>query len=80
MSGWPTLRARQHDGVDHAKRFRMRVTNAANALGRASEEMDQAAYEGHDDECRKLHQEAHALLIKFQDKWERVCAAWKGSK
>ena len=32
MSGWPSLRARQHDGVDHAKRFRMRVTNAGNAL------------------------------------------------
>ena len=78
MSGWPSLRARQHDGVDHAKRFRMRVTNAANALGKASEEMEQAAFEGNDEECRKLHQEAHALYEKFYDKWRRVCAAGKG--
>lgn len=79
MSGFPTLRARQHDGVDHAERYRMRVTNAANALGKASVEMELAAFEGNDDECRKLHQEAHALLIKFRDKWERVCVACKGA-
>ena len=80
MSGWPTLRARQHDGVDHAKRYRMRVTNAANALGKASVEMEQAAFEGNDDECRKLHQEAQSLLVKFRDKWERVCVSGKGAK
>lgn len=78
MSGWPSLRARQHDGVDHAKRYRMRVTNAANALGKASAEIEQAAFEGHDDECRKLYQDAHALYEKFLDKWRRVCAAGKG--
>lgn len=78
MSGWPSLRARQNDGVDHAKRYRMRVTNAVNELGKAILEMKHAELEGHDDECRKLHQEAHALLIKLQDKWERVCAAGKG--
>lgn len=80
MSGWPTLRASQHDGVIRAKRYRMRVTNAANALGKASVEMGQAAFEGNDDECRKLHQEAQALLIKFRDKWERVCVAVKGAR
>lgn len=78
MSGWPSLRARQHDGVDHAKRYRMRVTNAANELGKASAEIEQAAFEGHDEECRKLHQEAHSLYEKFYDKWRRVCAAGKG--
>ena len=80
MSGWPTLRARQHDGVDHTERYRMRVTNAANALGKASVEMEQAAFEGNDDECRKLHQEAQSLLVKFRDKWERVCVSWKVAK
>ena len=80
MSGWPTLRARQHDGVDHTERYRMRVTNAANALGKASVEMEQAAFDGNDDECRKLHQEAQSLLVKFRDKWERVCVSGKGAK
>ena len=80
MSGCPTLRARQHDGVDHTERYRMRVTNAANALGKASEEMRQAAFEGHDEECRKLHQEAQSLLVKFRDKWERVCVSGNVAK
>lgn len=30
------------------------------------------------EECRKLHQEVHALYEKFYDKWRRVCAAGKG--
>lgn len=79
MSGWPTMSRPRGYGVDHAKLFRKRVTNAVNALGKASEEMHQAYFEScHDSECEALHRDAHALYEKFVDKWRRVCAAGKG--
>ena len=46
-----------------------RVTDAANLIGRACQEIEQAGY--HDPTCRKLHLAACALHKRFFRVWER---------
>ena len=70
--GWPSITIPRR-GVDHAKMYKKRVTNAANYASRAAEEIEQAFYESGDAECHALHAEMDAVLQKLHDKWRRVC-------
>lgn len=54
--------------------YHIRLCNALNAVGKASEEMAQAYLESRNPEYEKLHLAAHRLYAKFQTAFSKSCA------